>query len=149
MSKTPHPPRGLRLRELDSLSLEEDEGDLGYQGVAVLRDDLMVVRMHGHAQSGEVTDRVSGHLREALQGAHKAWVFFDLEDFRGYQPAVRVRYTDGIRSNLAGVEAVIVFGTAKVVKMGATIASMVIPQLRSVDRSEFDRLFANQLRGGR
>jgi len=73
-------------------------------------------------------------------------VFFDLEGSQQYDSNVRVRYTDAIRKALTHVDAVYVVADSRIVRMGATVAGIVIPQLRLVQRQEFGQRLEAALR---
>jgi hypothetical protein len=127
------------LKKLAPVSLSESSSPSGYQGVGVVRPDLIVVRIHGRIPKGPETDRITSHLAELCSAAKGIQVFFDLEGFTHYATEVRVRYTEAIRSHLPHVDGVFVYADSKIVRMGATVAGLVIPQLRVIGRQEFDR----------
>jgi hypothetical protein len=68
-------------------------------------------------------------------------VFFDLEGFKRYHSDVRILYTQAIRQSLANTESVLVYSDSNLVRMGATVAGLVLPQLRLVSRTEFEDRF--------
>jgi hypothetical protein len=143
----PHPSGLLdTLSGVSPASVEGAETPDGYQAVAIVRPSLIVVRIHGEVQSGSGTSRVAGHLAQAIARGVGISVFFHLEGFRRYDTELRVRYTDAIRAHLDNVTRVWVYADSKLVKMGASVAGLVLPQLRLIDRVQFLALLEQELK---
>lgn len=127
------------LRGVTPLRKAEWSGGTGYQGVFVHTGGLLFVRIAGKIPAGAETNRVTQFLSSAIaEEKGRVVVFFDLESFSHYDSEVRTRYTDAILAHTANVDHIWVYADSKMVRMGATVAGLVLPQLRLVARKVFD-----------
>lgn len=111
------------------------------QVVAVYRGGVIVVRIRGVVRAGPDTNHITAKLAQAVAtNPRSTRVFFDLEGFTQYDSDVRVRYTEALRPQSSRVERIYVYAVSRLVRMGASVASLVLPQLKLVDRQQFDRL---------
>jgi hypothetical protein len=93
----------------------------------------------GVIDAGAETNRIAQHLSDSVQAApERVLVFFDLASFSRYHSDVRIQYTEALRKHGRKVETIWVYAESKLVRMGATVASMVLRQLHLVDREVFD-----------
>jgi hypothetical protein len=138
MGSVPSPLRGIKPLSEETAATGDSE-----QRVLLYPGSLIVVRIEGSIHAGpdlvRLTSKLSGHIREA-SGAVS--VFFDLAGFVRYESEVRVRYTEAIRQHGDKVDRILVYADGRLVKMGAQVAGLVLPQLRIVSRTEFDQALA-------
>lgn len=117
----------------------------GSQRLFVFRADLMLVRISGHIHMGEGVARVTTALGDWIQRARHATVFMDLEGFSRYDSEVRVRYTNACLADRDRLNALLIYADSPIVRMGVSVASIAIPQLRSMSRSRFHNALAEAL----
>lgn len=127
-------------------TVKESQEPEGFQSVTVIRPNLVLVRISGAIPSGPGTASVSGLLADAVAATPGVAVFFDLEGFHRYDSQVRVAYTDAIRVNLKNARAVYIYADNKLVRMGSSVAGLVIPQLQIVDLQRFEKLLEGALK---
>lgn len=108
-----------------------------YHCVATPRPDVVVVSIRGQVSGGPTVARMTGRVEAALREGRDMLLFFDFEGFTHYEPKVRASYTRAITSHLDHLSALYVHADSKLVRMGTTVAGLVIPQVRLVDRDEF------------
>jgi hypothetical protein len=100
---------------------------------------VVLVRICGKIPAGAETDRITQHLSSSIAEAPKGVsVFFDLESFSHYHSEVRTRYTDAVLAHTSKVLRVWIYADSTMVRMGATVAGLVLRQLQLVDRQFFE-----------
>lgn len=127
------------LRGISPITEERVDDKHGSQRLAVYRQGLVVVWIRGAIHAGPnttlITDKLSRIVDGSPGGVH---VFMDLAGFRQYDSEVRVRYTNAL-ANHPQLERILVYADSRIVRMGASVAGMVLTQLRLVERSRFER----------
>lgn len=127
------------LRGISPITDDRVEDDLGSQRVAMYRQGLVVVWIQGTVRAGPNTNHISDKLSHIVRGSPRdVHVFMDLAGFRQYDSDVRVRYTNALVNN-PQLKRIVVYADSRIVRMGASVAGMVLPQLSLVDRAKFER----------
>jgi hypothetical protein len=134
------------LPSVSPLTRDEVSGHKSYQSVSSYAGDVILVRIHGSvnadADNETITSKLSERVASSVRDVH---VFFDLEGFTRYESRVRVRYTDALTTHGSKINAIYVFADSRLVRMGASVAGMVLRQLSLVDRNAFDRLLRDRI----
>jgi len=127
------------LRGISPITDDRVEDAQGSQRVAMYRQGLVVVWIQGTVRAGPNTNQIADRLSHLVGGSPRdVHVFMDLAGFRQYDSDVRVRYTNAL-VNHPQLKRIVVFADSRIVRMGASVASMVLPQLRLVERPTFER----------
>lgn len=127
------------LRGISPITDDRVDDAQGSQRVAMYRQGLVVVWIHGTVRAGPNTNQIADKLSHIVGGSPRdVHVFMDLGGFRQYDSDVRVRYTNAL-VNHTQLKRIVVYADSRIVRMGATVAGMVLPQLSLVDRATFER----------
>lgn len=127
------------LRGISPITDDRVEDAQGAQRVAMYRQGLVVVWIHGTVRAGPNTNQITDKLSHIVGGSPRdVHVFMDLAGFRQYDSDVRVRYTNAL-VNHPQLKRIVVYADSRIVRMGASVAGMVLPQLSLVERPTFER----------
>jgi len=126
------------LRGISPITDDRVEDAQGSQRVAMYRQGLVVVWIHGTVRAGPNTNQITDKLSYIVGGSPRdVHVFMDLAGFRQYDSDVRVRYTNAL-VNHPQLKRIVVYADSRIVRMGASVAGMVLSQLSLVERPMFD-----------
>lgn len=135
------------LRGISPITEDRVEDAQGSQRVAMYRQGLVVVWIQGTVRSGPNTNHITDKLSHMVGGSPRdVHVFMDLAGFRQYDSEVRVRYTNAL-VNHPQLKRALVFADSRIVRMGASVAGMVLPQLSLVDRPTFEHELETLING--
>lgn len=99
---------------------------------------MFLIRLHGAVDGDPGTTRCQEALERLVGQGTAPQVFFDLRGFVRYETRVRAGYTAALRPHLGRLQSIWVVADSKVVRMGATVARLVLPVLEVVDPGDFD-----------
>lgn len=119
--------------------------ETGLQRIRMLRPDVFHVRIQGEIRFDPGVVRLTDQLGAWVREASCCTVFMDLDGFTQYDSEVRAGYTQAMLTNRKGLDALYIFANSKIVRMGVSVASIAIAQLRSVGRDAFDDALATAL----
>jgi hypothetical protein len=134
------------LRGLEPTEHAEQSSPSCYQGFSVFEGGVLFVRLAGVVDAGAETNTMARRLSDAIARASgQVEVFADLHGFVRYHSDVRTRYTSALTDHGSKIARVWVLADSKLVRMGATVAGLVLRQLRVVDRATFDATLRSAL----
>lgn len=126
------------LRGISPITDERADDAQGSQRLAMYRQGLVVVWLQGAIRAGPETTHITDKLSSMVKGSPRdVHVFMDLAGLRQYDSEVRVRYTNAL-ANHPQLKRILVYADSRIVRMGASVAGMVLTQLRLVERSRFE-----------
>lgn len=127
------------LRGISPITDDRVDDAQGSQRVAMYRQGLVVVWIQGTVRAGPNTNQIADRLSHLVGGSPRdVHVFMDLAGFRQYDSDVRVRYTNALVHH-PQLKRIVVYADSRIVRMGASVAGMVLPQLSLVERPTFER----------
>lgn len=118
---------------------EQWETPDAFYGLALPRLDVSVVVLRGTPKKCPENRLVANALAAAIDRAPSSAVFFQLMELEGYHSEVRLLFTEVVQARLSRVREVVICAENSIVKMGARVAGMVIPQLELVSEAEFGK----------
>lgn len=138
LARSPSVPAPLRGRE--PLRTHESSTSDGTQSVSVYPGGVILVRVCGFIRQGAETNRITQCLADEVRDCPGlTHLFFDLKGFTHYDSDVRVRYTDAARQHGDKVARIWVFADSRLVRMGTSVAALVLRQVHLVDRHIFEK----------